>query len=90
MALVSGRYRAVKMQFFCLKLHLMIGLQECAGLRVSGLSGSLAVGGNTLAGVAEANGVSPEKNLLSLTCELLLGSATLSDNFPLMLASFIM
>lgn len=67
----------------------MIGLQECAGLRVSGSSGSLAVGGITLAGVAEANGVGLEKYLLSLTCELLLGSPTLSDNFPLVLGSFI-
>lgn len=67
----------------------MIGLQGCAGLKVSGSSGSLAVGGINLAGAAEANGVGPKKNLLSFIYELLLGFPMLSDNFPLVLGSFI-
>lgn len=75
------------MLFFCIKVRPKIGLQGCAGLRVSGSSGSLAVGGIISAGAAEASGVGPEKNLLSLTCELLPGSPTLSDNFPLVLGA---
>jgi len=47
------------------------------------------VGGIDLAGAAEANGVGPEKKLLSLICEFLLGSPTLSDSFPLIVGSFI-
>lgn len=70
------------MQFFCLKLHPLIGLEGRAGLRASGSSGSWTVGGIKSAGAAEANGVGSKMNLLSFTCELLRGSPTLSDNSP--------
>lgn len=70
------------MQFFCLQLHPLIGLEGRAGLRAAGSSGSWAVGGIKSAGVAEADGVGSKMNLLSFTCELLLGSPTLSDNSP--------
>lgn len=49
MALMSGRYRVATMQFFCLKLHAVLGLQVCAGFMVSGSSGSLVVEGVCLA-----------------------------------------
>lgn len=80
---VSDRWRAIKMQFFCLKLQLW-GMCWSEGVWVIWIFGS----GRNLAG-AEDNGVGTYKNLVPLTCEFLLGSPTLSDDFSLMLGSFI-
>lgn len=88
-ALMSAGQRVVKMQFFCLKLHPMTGLQGCAGLRVPGSSGSLTVWVINFAGAVEASGVGSEKNLLPLTYEFLLDSLMLSGNFPLKRGNFI-